>query len=106
LDFWPTRMLRCCALVRYDDEIREAAARLMPYGSVWVDKLGEAFFALNEDRKCLSNIVDGLIREAEHAEIVNWVSTFSKTADNETTSEEALQVLVDAKAKGFNLIKQ
>jgi hypothetical protein len=74
-------MTRWEALVRYDDEIREAAARLTPYGSVWVDKLGEAFFALNEDRKYLSNIVDGLVREAEHAEIVNWVSTFSKTAD-------------------------
>jgi hypothetical protein len=98
-------MTRWEALVRYNDEIREAPASLMPYGSVWVDKLGEAFFALNEDRKYLSNIVDGLIREAEHAEIVNLVSTFSKTADGETTSEEALQVLVDAKAKGINLIK-
>ena len=44
-------MTRWEALVRFDDEIGQAAMKLLPFSSAWVDKLGEAFFALNEDRK-------------------------------------------------------
>jgi hypothetical protein len=50
-------MTRWEALVRFDDEIRDAAAKLMPFGAVWVEKMGAAFFALNEDRQYLPNIV-------------------------------------------------
>jgi hypothetical protein len=96
-------MTRWEALVRYDDEIRAAAAKLFPFGDVWVDKLGEAFFALNEDRKYLPNIVDQLVKEAEHSAVVGWLSKFSKTAAGETTSEEAIAVLMDAHVKGYGL---
>jgi hypothetical protein len=46
-------MTRWEALVRYDPEIKAAALQLMPFGSAWVDRLGEAFTVLNEDRKYL-----------------------------------------------------
>jgi len=58
-------MNRWEALVRYDSEIRDAAETLAPYGSVWIDKMGAAFFALKEDRKYLLEIVAGLVSEAE-----------------------------------------
>jgi hypothetical protein len=96
-------MTRWEALVRYDDEIRAAAEKLFPFGEVWVDKLGDAFFALNEDRKYLANIVEQLTKEAEHSAVVDWLSKFSQTADGEKTSEEAMAVLVDAQAKGYVL---
>ncbi|MGY4437019.1 hypothetical protein ACVWWO_009496 [Bradyrhizobium sp. F1.13.1] len=57
-------MTRWEALVRFDDEIRDAATKLMPFGSFWVDRLGQAFFALNEDRAYLANIVSRLVEEA------------------------------------------
>jgi len=98
-------MTRWEALVRYDDEIREAATKLMPFGSIWVDKLGEAFLALNEDRKYLPNIVVRLTEEAEQAVVAQWRATFSRTADGETTSEEALTVLAELQAKGYDLTR-
>ncbi|MGC0325015.1 hypothetical protein ABIG06_005644 [Bradyrhizobium sp. USDA 326] len=98
-------MTRWEALVRYDDEIRKAASNLMPFGAVWVEKLGEAFFALNEDRQYLSNIVDGLVREATQEAEIEWLDNFSKTKEGETTSQEALRVLLEAKAMGFQVSK-
>ena len=98
-------MTRWEALVRYDDEIREAATKLMPFGSTWVDKLGEAFLALNEDRKYLPNIVARLTEEAERAVVAHWLATFARTADGETTSEEALAVLADLQAMGYRLAR-
>jgi hypothetical protein len=68
-----TTMTRWEALVRFDDEIRAAAETLFPYGAIWVDKLGEAFFALNEDRKHLPNIVAQLIKEAEQTLVMSWL---------------------------------
>jgi hypothetical protein len=97
------KMTRWEALVRYDDKIRAAAEKLFPFGDVWVDKLGEAFFTLNEDRKYLANIVEQLIKEAEHSAVVGWLSKFSQTPDGEKTSEEAMAVLVDARVKGYAL---
>jgi hypothetical protein len=104
-------MTRWEALVRYDDEIREAATKLMPYGAIWVAKLGEAFFALKEDRKYLPNIVEGLIqqaelqiREAERLAVLDWLQTFSTTKEG-TTSEHALGILVNARAAGYLLTK-
>lgn len=96
-------MTRWEALVRYDDEIRVAAAKLFPFRDVWVDKLGEAFFALNEERSYLPNIVEQLTKEAEHGAVVDWLLKFSKTAEGETTSEEAIAVLLDAQVKGYVL---
>ncbi len=103
------------ALVRFDDEIREAAAKLLPFGLVWVDKMGEAFFALDEDRKYLSNIVTGLMEEAmlvarydalealeaERAEAAQWIKSISRFPDGEEVSKDALAVLVELRARGF-----
>lgn len=58
-------MTRWDALVQFDDEIREAATQLLPFGSSCVERLGDAFFALNEDRKYLANIFARLTEEAE-----------------------------------------
>ena len=43
-------------MLRFDDEIRAAAEKLRPFGDTWVAKLGQAYFALNEDRKYLAKI--------------------------------------------------
>ena len=99
------QMTRWEALVKFDDEIREAASKLIPFGAEWVDQLGEAFIALNEDRKYLPNIVARLTEEAKRTVFLNWLAPFSETADGERTSEEALAVLVDAQGKGFDLSK-
>lgn len=99
-------MTRWEALVRFDDEIREAATKLIPFGPEWVDKLGEAFFALHEDRKYLPNIVARLTEEAElaakEAEARQWLVTFS---GGERTSKEALAVLVELRARGYLVTK-
>jgi hypothetical protein len=99
-------MTRWEALVRFDTEIREAAEKLLPFGAVWVEELGKAFLALNEDRKYLPNIVEQLIKEAEYQSAIKnrqraieWLETFSTTADGEATNEEALGVLVQAETK-------
>jgi len=56
--------------------------------------------SLNEDCKYLSNIVEQLTKEAEHGAVVGWLLKFSKAAEGETTSEEAIAVLLDAQVKG------
>jgi hypothetical protein len=105
-------MTRWEALVLFDDEIRDAAAKLIPFGSEWIDKFGEAFFALNEDRKYLPNIVARLTEEAErlavqakHAAALAFVAKFSTTADGDETSEEALAILIEAQAIGYQLAR-
>jgi hypothetical protein len=105
-------MTRWEALVRLDPEIREAATVLIRFGSAWVDKLGEAFFALKEDRSYLPNIVAGLVREAEHEAAVAereaasaWLRAFERTKEGEVTSEPALAVLLKAQSKGWQVTK-
>ncbi|MFT4116546.1 hypothetical protein [Bradyrhizobium sp.] len=109
-------MTRWEALVRFDDEIREAAAKLILYGPIWVDKMGEAFFALNEDRKYLPNIVASLMEEAafvasyealeaERAEAAQWVRALSPFPSGEQVSKEALAVLIELRARGFEISK-
>ncbi|WP_316204977.1 MULTISPECIES: hypothetical protein [unclassified Bradyrhizobium] len=56
------------ALVKYDDEVAAAARSLQHFGDKWVDKLGEEFFALNEDRKYLRPIASRLLEEAQRQE--------------------------------------
>lgn len=109
-------MTRWEALVSFDDEIRDAAAKLIPFGSVWVDKMGEAFFALNEDRTYLPNIVARLTEEAEfvarylaheaeRAAAQQWLDTISPTADGKPISEGALAILVELRARGYAISK-
>lgn len=106
-------MNRWEALVRYDDEIREAAATLIPFGSHWVAKLGEAFFALGENRKYLPNIVARLTeeatleaQEAERAEALQWLWTVRTTKEDGEISKEALAVLIELCARGFQIGKE
>ena len=105
-------MTRWEALVRYDDEIREAATRLMPFGAIWVERFGEAFFALNEDRKYVPNIIERLTKEAEQEvelarrqRAIEWLDNFSTTKEGEATSPEALSVLLEAQLTGFQVSK-
>lgn len=98
-------MTRWEALVRYDDEIREAAERLMPFGAIWVERFGEAFFALNEDRTYIPNIVERLVKDAEQEAGAEWLRQFSRTKEGDATSQEALRVLVEAQMMGFQVSK-
>lgn len=88
-------MTRWEALVKFDDEIRAAALTLLPYGDVWVDKLGEAFFALNEDRKYLKNIVERLeleafvaAHEAEKENAARWLKEIRRFPDGTLINED------------------
>ncbi len=55
------------ALVKYDEEVAAAAATLQQFGEEWIDRLGEEFFALNEDRRYLQRIVSRLAEEAQRS---------------------------------------
>jgi hypothetical protein len=101
-------------LLRYDDEIRAAAEKLRPFGDSWVNKLGQAYFALNEDRQYLPNIVSRLIEEAERdkAQLIEeterdeaqcWTIPFRQTADGNRCTEESLSILRAAEAQGYTL---
>jgi hypothetical protein len=79
--------------------------------TAWVERLGEAFFALHEDRGYLPNIVTRLTEEAavaaleaERAEAHNWFVTVSEIK-GERTSKEALAVLIELKARGYLIEK-
>jgi hypothetical protein len=96
-------MNRWEALVRFDDEIREAAEELIPYGVEWVDQLGQAFFALNEDRSYLPNIVERLRREAQFAGVHRWLERFRICSNGEVCSQEALDVLVKSTTLGYEI---
>jgi hypothetical protein len=106
-------MTRWEALVRFDGEIRQAAMKLIPFGSVWVDKLGEAFLALNEDRTYLSSIVDGLLeeaaiaaRDADRADALRWVSEVENLPNGDQISRESLAVLIELRARGFQIVRE
>jgi hypothetical protein len=60
-----TQTERWNALVRYDDEVRTAAEQLRPFGNAAVNELAKGFFALNEDRRYLPNIVRRISEEAQ-----------------------------------------
>jgi hypothetical protein len=91
------------ALVRFDDEIRSAAEKLQPFGDRWVSELGKAYFALNEDRRYLRNIVDRLIREIEEEERQRWADRFQSTHKNEHCTEASLEILREAEHQGYTL---
>ncbi|MET4115100.1 tRNA(Ser,Leu) C12 N-acetylase TAN1 [Bradyrhizobium sp. JR4.1] len=106
-------MTRWEALVRFDDEIRDAATKLMPFGSFWVDRLGQAFFALNEDRAYLANIVSRLVeeaafeaREAEEAAALSWLAAVTPLPDGHEISKDCLAVLIELRARGYQIERQ
>lgn len=103
-------MTRWEALVRFDDEIREAAFKLLPFGPIWIDRLGEAFFALGEDRKYLPNIVDRLIeqatrevQDAERAEAQRWLKEIISLPNGEQANKESIAVLIELRARDFHI---
>jgi hypothetical protein len=78
--------------------------------------MGEAFFALNEDRKYLPNIVARLTEEAElvvqylaeqakRAAALQWTEAISNTADGKPVSEGALAILIELRARGYETTK-
>jgi hypothetical protein len=98
------------ALVRYDDEIRAAAESLIPFGEIWVSRLGEAFFALNEDRKYLPNMVSRLIAEAEQEQEEQekereerLLAPYRVTADGMLSTEKSLSIIREALVRGYTL---
>jgi len=91
------------ALVRYDDEMRAAAEELKSFGPEWVTRLGDAFFALNEDRSYLANIVERLRNEAKLEAESKWKWQFSRTANGEPCTQESLAILLEAREKGYSL---
>jgi hypothetical protein len=102
----PEALDRWQALTKYDPEIRAAVEALRPFGGVWVDKLGRDFFALNEDKSYLPNIVQTLKEEAERYDREEWSAQFRYTADGELCSEESLNVLRKARVSGYALSTQ
>lgn len=101
------------ALVRFDDEIRDAATKLTPFGSSWVDKLGQAFFALNEDRAYLPNIVRRLVEEAmleaheaERGAALEWLNTITRLPDGHEISKDGLAALIELRARGYQINRQ
>jgi hypothetical protein len=102
------------ALVRYDPEISEAAGKLRPYGEEWVERCGEAYFSLEEDRKYLPHIVRKLIDEAEagsaqkkaeveQAAAQRWERQFSRLQSGEMCTKESLKILEAIEAQGYAL---
>jgi hypothetical protein len=95
------------ALVKYDAEISAAAEELRPYGDAWIDKLGKAYFDLQEDRSYLRNIVRKLSEEAENevAQVAaqRGARNFSWTADGEPCTDESRKILRQAKKLGYVL---
>ena len=51
-------------LVKYDDDLRNAAARVRPFGDVYEDELAEAYLAVN-DKTYLESIVKKVVQDAQ-----------------------------------------
>jgi hypothetical protein len=100
------------ALVKYDAEISEAAEQLRPYGEAWINKLGHAYFALEEDRSYLPNIVRRLLDEAKDEEErkrvkveleanQRWARAFPQTPNGEPCTEVSRNILRQAETLGY-----
>ncbi len=75
--------------------------------------MGEAFFALNEDRNYLSNIVNSLIEEAnlealkaERAAAVQWFAEVVHLPDGADISKRSLAVLIELRARGAQIVRE
>ena len=95
--------IRWNALLRYDDEIRTAAEKLRPFGDSRVNELAEAFFALNEDKRYLPNIVSRITEEAKQDKARQWAKRFRYTFDGEPYTQESLNILRAAETQGYVL---
>ena len=75
----------------------------MSFGPDWVTRLRDAFFALNEDRSYLANIVERLRNEAKLEAESSWKWQFSRTSNGEPCTQESLAILLEAREKGYFL---
>jgi hypothetical protein len=91
------------ALIKYDDEIRAAAEAVRPFGERVVMELGRAYFALNEDRRYLPNIVQRLIADAKQREAENRLSRFLQTANGDLCTTESISILQEAETLGYTI---
>jgi hypothetical protein len=99
-------------------KLAQLQKKLRPFGDIWVSRLGQEFFTLNEDRRYLANIVTGLVAEAEreqeeqkrmHEEhkrkqAENLMKALRLTADGDRCSEDSLNILREALARGYELV--
>jgi hypothetical protein len=99
-------------LVKYDSAIAEAAEKLRPYGEEWVTALGQAYFALREDKSYLPHIIQKLSKDAATAQARQveaqqqeaarrWASTFSYVGNRERCNKESLDILREAEKRGY-----
>jgi hypothetical protein len=79
-------------LVKYDDEVLAAAETLRPFGDSRVNELAEAYFALNEDKRYLPNIVSRITEEAKQDEARQWANRFRYAVDGEPCTQESLNM--------------
>src|SRR6266542_6511442 len=72
------------ALIKYDDDLREAAETIRPMGDKWVDELARAYLILN-DKRYLPNIVTkiGAAARAESAPKSRAIATLVAAAREE-----------------------
>jgi hypothetical protein len=99
----PEHSHRWNALLRFDCDISAAAEKVRPLGERWLDELGQAYFALNEDKQYLPNIINRLTEEAERNKAERWANNFKYTADGELCTEGSLAVLRKAQAQGYSV---
>jgi hypothetical protein len=99
----PEHSQRWNALLRFDPDISAAAEKVRPLGEHWLDELGQAYFALNEDNDYLPNIVDRLTEEAKRDKEDCWANAFRYTFDGKLCTEESLSILREAQAQGYTL---
>jgi hypothetical protein len=99
----PEHSQRWNALLRFDSDISAAAEKVRPLGERWLDELGHAYFALNEDKDYLPNIVDRLTDEAKRDKEDHWANAFRYTFDGNLCTAESLSILREAQAQGYTL---
>lgn len=96
------RQERWLALLRFDQDVETAANQLRPHGAKWVDELGRSFFAMNEDKQYLPNIVARLLEDAAAERAANWGRDFQRAIGG-GLSASALDVLHEMKTAGYQI---
>jgi hypothetical protein len=99
----PEHSERWNVLVRFDPDVAAAADELRPCGAKWIEELGRAYAALNEDKKILPNIVRRLKSEAQEELNKEWANKFTRLHKGENCRNSSLQILRRAAAQGYRL---
>jgi hypothetical protein len=90
------------ALLRYDAEVAAAAEQLRALGEKWVGELGRSYFALNEDKRYLPNIVARLLEDAAAERAPNFGADLQQALDG-TLSASSIDILRQAENAGYRL---